>query len=733
MARIVNIKEQREKLRALYAKLYVKTENNYTDDDKTKLDGIESGAEVNVNADWNAESGDAQILNKPSIPDDVSDLTDTSNLIAGKKPFHGVESYSDLAFSDANKAITLSAITYWYKGVKYTTGTTITCDLDLTDDRDNSSNTLTANTLYFIYFKDATGKLYWSDSPWNFKENVFVATVFWNGINGACQVECHGHQRDLDWHMWAHDTIGTRYESGSELTAPTVSADGSLQIETGAYHDEDQEFTTGQCTTMRGWYKASSGVYTFANYSLPYVGTSGQPQWLDTDDYTLKNVGVNDFVRMWVYASLDISRPIYIIPTHRATAYNTLGEARADTNPVVIETNINSEFKLIYSFIYKGDGQLQEVADYRSSSPLPGGGIPTLAATQVSFAPTGDLASTNVQAALVELDSEKQSSLTFGIANTNAIQADAADIADNDYAKFTANGLEGRSYSEVLGDIGAQATLVSGTNIKTINSNSILGSGDLTITGTTSMPRGHIWGLTMSNAADTANDITIAAGEARDEAGTEDMTLSSAITKRIDAGWAVGTNQGGLNTGSVANSTWYEVILIKRTDTGVVDVMFSTTANRTTLPTDYTKYRRIGWVRRGTDTLLQFTQVDDHFTLTTQVNDVSASVTTSAAAVTLTAPPNSRARFRAACVSTTSVNAVGTIVFSEIVEGNVTPALGTGIASLALMDMAAANAGHFELRVSSTSQIEHDSDNAVATFDISTYGWIDLRCRLSNI
>jgi hypothetical protein len=35
--------------------------------DKTKLDGIAAGAEVNVNADWNAASGDAQILNKPTL------------------------------------------------------------------------------------------------------------------------------------------------------------------------------------------------------------------------------------------------------------------------------------------------------------------------------------------------------------------------------------------------------------------------------------------------------------------------------------------------------------------------------------------------------------------------------------------------------------------------------------------------------------------------------------------
>jgi hypothetical protein len=42
--------------------------NDYTNADKTKLDGIEAGAEKNVNADWNATSGDAQILNKPVIP-----------------------------------------------------------------------------------------------------------------------------------------------------------------------------------------------------------------------------------------------------------------------------------------------------------------------------------------------------------------------------------------------------------------------------------------------------------------------------------------------------------------------------------------------------------------------------------------------------------------------------------------------------------------------------------------
>lgn len=40
---------------------------DYSTVDKNKLAGIADGAEVNVNADWSAGSGDAQILNKPSL------------------------------------------------------------------------------------------------------------------------------------------------------------------------------------------------------------------------------------------------------------------------------------------------------------------------------------------------------------------------------------------------------------------------------------------------------------------------------------------------------------------------------------------------------------------------------------------------------------------------------------------------------------------------------------------
>ena len=48
---------------------YVHTDNNFTTEEKTKLNGIASGAEVNVQSDWNEtdSTADAYIANKPDI------------------------------------------------------------------------------------------------------------------------------------------------------------------------------------------------------------------------------------------------------------------------------------------------------------------------------------------------------------------------------------------------------------------------------------------------------------------------------------------------------------------------------------------------------------------------------------------------------------------------------------------------------------------------------------------
>lgn len=62
--------------------------NAFTDADVTKLNGIAAGAEVNVNADWSATSGDAEILNKPTLGTaaaaNVSDFIEDDSSIAAQ-------------------------------------------------------------------------------------------------------------------------------------------------------------------------------------------------------------------------------------------------------------------------------------------------------------------------------------------------------------------------------------------------------------------------------------------------------------------------------------------------------------------------------------------------------------------------------------------------------------------------------------------------------------------------
>jgi hypothetical protein len=108
------------------------------------------------------------------------------------------------------------------------------------------------------------------------------------------------------------------------------------------------------------------------------------------------------------------------------------------------------------------------------------------------------------------------------------------------------------------------------------------------------MPRrGYISGLIPSTAGSSAT-MTISAGEATDDANTCVMRLASAISKTTSA-WAVGSGNGGLDTGSIANSTPYYFWEIMREDTGVVDVLISLSATAPTMPANYTLKRLIAW------------------------------------------------------------------------------------------------------------------------------------------
>lgn len=153
-------------------------------------------------------------------------------------------------------------------------------------------------------------------------------------------------------------------------------------------------------------------------------------------------------------------------------------------------------------------------------------------------------------------------------------------------------------------------------------------------------PEKHIAGLTYSNnAGDATNDLDIAAGSARDSTNAMDMVLAAALTKQSDVAWAVGgtggTPAGGLLSGAAANVD-HNIWLIKRSDTGVVDVGLETTANATpTLPSNYTHYRRIGWFKRSGGAVVAFHTyetegggIEQNWDVPTLDVDLSATLTT---------------------------------------------------------------------------------------------------------
>jgi hypothetical protein len=116
------------------------------------------------------------------------------------------------------------------------------------------------------------------------------------------------------------------------------------------------------------------------------------------------------------------------------------------------------------------------------------------------------------------------------------------------------------------------------------------------------------------------------------------LQLSSTYSKKLTS-WAVGTNLGCLDTGSAAVFTWYHVFVVQRVDTGVVDVLCSTSATSPTMPTNYTKKQRVGairttWFATAGAELYQFVQVKNKFRWATTTAAVDVSNATPGAGTT---------------------------------------------------------------------------------------------------
>lgn len=150
--------------------------------------------------------------------------------------------------------------------------------------------------------------------------------------------------------------------------------------------------------------------------------------------------------------------------------------------------------------------------------------------------------------------------------------------------------------------------------------------------------------ITVSNGTDTDHDLDFTAGNAQADDGSLVFSVG-ALTKQIDAAWAVGTNQGGLDTGAVANNTPYYIYAIYNPTSGVSDILFTATKGSPTMPSGYTKKCYIGAlytdgsgnIRSGT--WFFHSNGSYLFLYDTEISDISTTITASLKTATITAPP----------------------------------------------------------------------------------------------
>lgn len=241
----------------------------------------------------------------------------------------------------------------------------------------------------------------------------------------------------------------------------------------------------------------------------------------------------------------------------------------------------------------------------------------------------------------------------------------------------------------------------------------------------------YITGLIIVAIA-TNNAIAVGAGEATDSTNADVMLLNSSTTKTF-ASWAVGSGNGGLDTGTVAINTWYHIFVIKRVDTGVVDVLISLSATAPTMPTNYTEKRRIGSFATNASSQVGsgYTQTGDQFILATNVVDANNAAVTSVSrsTQTLTVPPGVvvSALFRATISIAHDTTAV---LFTSLQESD-QAAVAPGLADITTNVVAFTESGSFSRLTNTSAQIGVRSSFANATgLYINTFGWIDTRGRL---
>jgi hypothetical protein len=516
---------------------------------------------------------------------------------------------SNISFVNGTLTFTIQpAVTdfsYYIAGVKYTVSSSD--DVVITD----------TEGLHFIYYDEdtltAVANPTSSQIETVIKEMALVAIVYWDATNDEQILlgeERHGCSMAGDTHYLIHSSFGTQYKSGAALNSLLAEQDGSLDthaqfgVDVGEVFDEDillSLASVGSTTGLPIYYKSGASGYwrreLNSGFSVLTTGT-GRLAWneLTGGSWQKTEVTNNDFSLYHIFAANDTTYP-YIAVMGEAT-YNNVPSARAGA-----ETELSNlitsgmpfvEFKPIATVIFQtsngyansvqarirtvGDGT--DWVDWRTTGlgPVSGGSSDH---NQLAGLQGGDgtnryhLTDTEYTEATQEASGSQDGLLSQSDWTTFNSKSDYADpLTTNGDLVFRSGGSTTRLGVGTSG----QVLAVSGGLPSWQDSTSSVG-----------LLKSHLQGLQATWVLTTTARIT--PGSCRDDGNTIDLLLAANEDAVITSSGA-----GGLDTGSEASDTGYHLWLIYNPTTVDYAAMLSLSSTSPTMPSGYTKKRRVGYV-----------------------------------------------------------------------------------------------------------------------------------------
>ena len=421
---------------------YVHTDNNYTTPEKNKLGGISAGAEVNQNAFSNIKVDDVTVS--------ADSKTDTVTLIGG-----GIVS---IEANNSNDSITISAS----NAVTSVAGKAGAVTLDKSDvGLNNVDNTA-----------DAVKKVASAATA------AVAESVNWNNIGGkpsSFTPSAHNHASN-------EVTAMTGYVKASAEAA--ISASDTLNVAIGKL----EKGLDGKQPTGNYAYKSDlSNFFDRAEYEM-----SGSSHVINFyhGNTLIDTIDADVFIKDGMVDNVVISGGNLVI------TFNTDSGKQPITIPL---TDIFNPDNYYTKSDTSGKTEIQNALNVKTDTAT------TAALNNVVTAhtgntdihvTTGDKATWNTVTGKVNTSDIVTAITTQTSASTNPI---ATSVVANAHQTIAAaiNDLN-ESVSSAESKIeGKQDTLVSGTNIKTINNTSILGSGNIDIQGGSTYSAGR--GISISN------------------------------------------------------------------------------------------------------------------------------------------------------------------------------------------------------------------------------------------